>query len=189
MSKSANIVAASLLNKHYTTIRIGRLKFRAYQPCIKDLVRAFSDEPADLSINGRQRYSLEVMSRLLFRQCWQQRLFLWYIKRYGDYTQIRIATQQIADITTGRDLLESIKVDKTHKKNIAETVGNNSIAGIVATMMEYLNINYQDAFEKINYPTMMLMMVDKARSLIGDEKKIVKSSGKEMAARRGRKKI
>ena len=34
---------------------------------------------------------------------------------------------------------------------------------------------------------MMLMMIDKVRSLVGDEKKIVKGSGREMAARRKQK--
>lgn len=53
MSKSANIVAASLLNRHYATIRIGRFNFRVYQPRIKDLARAFSKERTDLSIDGR----------------------------------------------------------------------------------------------------------------------------------------
>ena len=171
MSKSANIVAASLLNKHHVIVRIGRLNFRFYQPYIKDLARAFADERLDLSIHCR----------------WQQRLFLWYAGRYSDYRQIRIAAQKIADITTGKDLLESVKIDKTRKKTITETIGNNSIAGIMATMMKHLNISYRDAFEKVNYPTMMLMMIDKVRSLVGDEKKIVKGSGKEMAARRRQK--
>ena len=183
MSKSANIVAASLLNKHHVIVRIGRLNFRFYQPYIKDLARAFADERLDLSIDGRQRYSLKTMSKLLFHCRWQQRLFLWYAGRYSDYRQIRIAAQKIADITTGKDLLESVKIDKTRKKTITETIGNNSIAGIMATMMKHLNISYRDAFEKVNYPTMMLMMIDKVRSLVGDEKKIVKGSGKEMAAR------
>lgn len=114
-------------------------------------------------------------------------MFLWYARHYGDYQQIRIAAQKIADVTTGKDLLESVKIDKTRKKAIVETVGNNSIAGIMATMMEHLNISYQDAFERVNYPTMMLMMIDKVRSLVGDEKKIVKGSGREMAARRKQK--
>ena len=57
----------------------------------------------------------------------------------------------------------------------------------MATMMEHQNISYREAFEEINFPTMLLMMTDKVRSLVGDEQKIVKGSGKEMAARRGRK--
>ena len=187
MSKSAGIVAASLLNKHHVTVRIGRLSFRAYQPCIKDLARAFANERLNLSTDGRHQYSLETMSKLLFHRRWQQRMFLWYARHYGDYQQIRIAAQKIADVTTGKDLLESVKIDKTRKKAIVETVGNNSIAGIMATMMEHLNISYQDAFERVNYPTMMLMMIDKVRSRVGDEKKIVKGSGREMAARRKQK--
>lgn len=187
MSKSANIVAASLLNRHYATIRIGRLNFRVYQPRIKDLARAFSKERTDLSIDGRQQYSLEAVSKLLFRQRWKQRLFLWYANRYADYPQIREASETIAGIITGSDLLSAVKIDKTRKKAITETVGNNTIAGIMATMMEHLNISYRKAFEEINYPTMLLMMTDKVRSLVGDEQKIVKGSGKEMAARRGRK--
>lgn len=94
MSKSANIVAASLLNKHHVIVRIGRLNFRFYQPYIKDLARAFADERLDLSIDGRQRYSLKTMSKLLFHCRWQQRLFLWYAGRYSDYRQIRIAAQK-----------------------------------------------------------------------------------------------
>ena len=187
MSKSANIVAASLLNRHYATLRIGRLNFRVHQPRIKDLARAFSKERTDLSIDGRQQYSLEAVSKLLFRQRWKQRLFLWYANRYADYPQIREASETIAGIITGSDLLSAVKIDKTRKKAITETVGNNTIAGIMATMMEHLNISYREAFEEINYPTMLLMMTDKVRSLVGDEQKIVKGSGKEMAARRGRK--
>ena len=64
-------------------------------------------------------------------------MFLWYARHYGDYQQIRIAAQKIADVTTGKDLLELVKIDKTRKKAIVETVGNNSIAGIMATMMEH----------------------------------------------------
>lgn len=91
----------------------------------------------------------------------------------------------IADIVTGKDLLQAVKVDKTQKKTISETVGNNTITGIMGSMMEHLNLTYQEAFYEINYPTMLLMMIDKSRTLMGDEQKIVKGSGKEMGARRG----
>lgn len=131
MSKSANIVAASLLNRHYATIRIGRFNFRVYQPRIKDLAPGRSRR-TDRSVHRRpgsntrwRRYR-----NCWFRQRWKQRLFLWYANRYADYPQIREAAETIAGIITGSDLLSAVKIDKTRKKAITETVGNNTIAGI-----------------------------------------------------------
>ena len=77
-------------------------------------------------------------------------------------------------LVSAKDLFDSVKIDKTRRNTIAETVGNNTITGIMATMMDQLNISYKEAFQGINYPTMLLMMTDKVRTLVGDEKKIVK---------------
>lgn len=185
MSKSANIVALSLLNKYYIRVKLGYVRFRVYQPFINDLVRAFAGDKVDLGIDGQQRYSIKTLARLLFRREWQQKLFTWYAYRYATCEQIRAATINIADVVTGKDLLQAVKVDKTKKKTISETIGNNTITGIMGSMMEHLNLTYQEAFYEINYPTMLLMMIDKSRTLMGDEQKIIKGSGKEMGARRG----
>ena len=187
MSKSADIVARSLLNKHHVEVKLGMFTFRMYQPFVKDLARAFASGRIDVSIQGRQKFSLGTISRLMFRRRWAQKVFLWYAKRYVSYEELSHATCAIAEIVSGKDLLDSVKIDKTRRNTIAETVGNNTITGIMATMMDQLNISYKEAFQGINYPTMLLMMTDKVRTLVGDEKKIVKGSGAEMAKRRGNK--
>ena len=187
MSKSADIVARSLLNTHHVSVKLGVLKFRVYQPFVKDLARAFAGGKIDVSISGRQKYSMETISKLLFRRSWCQKLFLWYAKRYATCEEISAATMKIADIVSGKDLFDSVKIDKTRRKTVSETVGNNTITGIIATMMDQLNI-YNEAFQGINYPTMLLMMTDKVRTLVGDEEKIVRGSGADMARRRNNKK-
>ena len=55
MSKSADIVARSLLNTHHVSVKLGVLKFRVYQPFVKDLARAFAGGKIDVSISGRQK--------------------------------------------------------------------------------------------------------------------------------------
>ena len=187
MSKSADIVARSLLNTHHASVKLGVLTFRVYQPFVKDLARAFVGGKIDVSISGRQKYSMETISRLLFRRSWCQKLFLWYAKRYATCEEISAATMKIADIVSGKDLFDSVKIDKTRRKTVSETVGNNTITGIIATM-DQLNISYNEAFQGINYPTMLLMMTDKVRTLVGDEEKIVRGSGADMARRRNNKK-
>lgn len=107
----------------------------------------------------------------MFRRKWAQKVFLWYAKRYASYEEISHATCAIAEIVSGKDLFDSVKIDKTRRNTIAETVGNNTITGIMATMMDQLNISYKEAFQGINYPTMLLMMTDKVRTLVGDEKR------------------
>ena len=188
MSKSADIVARSLLNTHHASVKLGVLKFRVYQPFVKDLARAFAGGKIDVSISGRQKYSMETISKLLFRRSWCQKLFLCYAKRYATCEEISAATMKIADIVSGKDLFDSVKIDKTRRKTVSETVGNNTITGIIATMMDQLNISYNEAFQGINYPTMLLMMTDKVRTLVGDEEKIVQGSGADMARRRSNKK-
>ena len=188
MSKSADIVARSLLNTHHASVKLGVLKFRVYQPFVKDLARAFAGGKIDVSISGRQKYSMETISKLLFRRSWCQKLSLWYAKRYATCEEISAATMKIADIVSGKDLFDSVKIDKTRRKTVSETVGNNTITGIIATMMDQLNISYNEAFQGINYPTMLLMMTDKVRTLVGDEEKIVRGSGADMARRRNNKK-
>ena len=188
MSKSADIVARSLLNTHHVSVKLGVLKFRVYQPFVKDLARAFAGGKIDVSISGRQKYSMETISKLLCRRSWCQKLFLWYAKRYATCEEISAATMKIADIVSGKDLFDSVKIDKTRRKTVSETVGNNTITGIIATMMDQLNISYNEAFQGINYPTMLLMMTDKVRTLVGDEEKIVQGSGADMARRRSNKK-
>ena len=177
-----------MLNTHHASVKLGVLKFRVYQPFVKDLARAFAGGKIDVSISGRQKYSMETISRLLFRHSWCQKLFLWYAKRYATCEEISAATMKIADIVSGKDLFDSVKIDKTRRKTVSETVGNNTITGIIATMMDQLNISYNEAFQGINYPTMLLMMTDKVRTLVGDEEKIVQGSGADMARRRSNKK-
>lgn len=129
--------------------------------------------------------SINTISRLLFKHPLPRRIFEWYAARYATCDQLRIAAIRIADVVTGKDLFDAVKIDKTKKKTETETVGNNTICGMLTSMLEQLNITYKEAFDSINYPTLLLMMIDKCRSLTGGEQKIVKGSGKNMGARRG----
>lgn len=185
---SLNIVALSLLNKHFVRIKIGIFSFKVYQPFIKDLARVFYKSntlnEGIITINSN---NIESMSRLIFRNVLLQRLFVWYVKRYSNFNEINIASKKIEIIIQGKDIFDFVKIDKVKSKKIIETVGNNSIAGIITTLMDSIHISYMEAFEKINYPTMLLMSVDKLRTLTGDEQKVVKTSGKEMMNRRRRK--
>ena len=138
MSKSADIVARSLLNTHHASVKLGVLKFRVYQPFVKDLARAFAGGKIDVSISGRQKYSMETISKLLFRRSWCQKLFLWYAKRYATCEEISAATMKIADIVSGKDLFDSVKIDKTRRKTVSETVGNNTITGNDDGSIEHL---------------------------------------------------
>lgn len=184
MSKSSSIVARSLLNKHSVSVRFGVLKIKVNQPFIKDLVRAYSNTEHETSIASMADISLEVMSSLIFNNGILRRLFLWYVKRYVPYRDISVATKEIANIVTGKDIFEVVKVDKVKREKVIESVGNNTIAGVIPTIMEHLQLSYMDVWQGVNYPTLLLMMTDKVRSLSGDEKKVVKISGSEMAARR-----
>lgn len=184
MSKSAHIVAQSLLNRHYIHIQLGWFRFRVYQPFIRNLAQTFAIDAPGLHPIDISTSSLRQISQLLFHHSWTQKAFLWYIRKYATYPQIKEAATKIADVVTGKDLFDAVKLDKTKKKTVTETVGNNTIMGMISSIMEHLNITYQEACESINYPTMLLMMIDKCRSLTGGEEKIVKGSGKNMGARR-----
>lgn len=188
MSKSSSIVAMSLLNRHHVGIRIGRLTFRVYQPYIKDLVRAFSGDSAASWSSMSDNISIDVIARLLYNNRVFQRLFVWYAKRYATYEQIRAAAQAIAEVITGQDIFKVVKVDKVKRNKLSQIVGNNTIVGVMAMIVEYLHLSYRDVYEGINYPTLLLMMTDKARSLGSDEEKVVKISGKDMAERRKKNK-
>lgn len=183
-----NIVAKSLLNKHFVKIRIGIFRLKVYQPFVKDLVRIF-DRSTTLN-NGILSMTddcILTISKVLFKNHLLQRLLTWYIKRYSSFEELKIATEQIERVIQGKDLFEAVRIDKTKSDNVIETVGNNSIAGIITTLMDSVHVSYTEAFEKINYPLMLLMSVDKLRTLTGNERKIIETSGKEISNRRKRK--
>lgn len=183
-----NIVARSLLNKHFVVVRIGIFRLKVYQPLVKDLARIFDESvtinDGILSVSGS---SLFTISKVLFRYRFLQYMFTWYMKRYSSFQELKTVSEQIERIMQGKDLFESVKIDKTKSKRTIETVGNNSIAGILTTLMDSIHVSYTEAFERINYPVMLLMSVDKLRTLTGDERKVIKTSGKELANRRKRK--
>lgn len=63
-------------------------------------------------------------------------------------------------------------------------IGNATMFGQMATLMESLHLTYKEVFEEIPYRVLMLMSKDKLRPLTGD--RVVKSTGKDMLARRGK---
>lgn len=71
------------------------------------------------------------ISKVLFKNHILQHLLTWYIKRYSSFEELKIATEQIERVIQGKDLFEGVRIDKTKSDNVIETVGNNSIAGII----------------------------------------------------------
>ena len=61
-------------------------------------------------------------------------------------------------------------------------IGNDTLLGQIATLMENLHLSYDEVVYKIPYRTLLVMQKDKLHPCIGV--KIKKISGKEMAARR-----
>lgn len=64
-------------------------------------------------------------------------------------------------------------------------IGNDTLLGQIATLIETLHLSYDDVVYKIPYRNLLIMQKDRLHACIGV--KIQKTSGKDMAARRGRR--
>lgn len=52
----------------------------------------------------------------------------------------------------------------------AEVIGNDCLFGQIATFQEYLNLSYDEVFDKIPYRNLIIMQKDKIRTLYNSEK-------------------
>lgn len=64
-------------------------------------------------------------------------------------------------------------------------IGNDTLIGQIATLMENLHLSYEEVVYKIPYRVLLIMQKDKLHPCIGV--KVKKVSGKDMAARRGKR--
>lgn len=64
-------------------------------------------------------------------------------------------------------------------------IGNDTLLGQIATLIETLHLSYEEVVYKIPYRNLLIMQKDKLRPCTGV--KINRTTGKEMAARRRRK--
>lgn len=70
-----------------------------------------------------------------------------------------------------------------------QIVGGETLLGQVATMMENLHLTWDEVVNRIPYKTLLIMQKDKVQVVTGDDV-VVRTTGREMAARRmqGRRK-
>ena len=113
-----------------------------------------------------------------------------YITHYATMEQIVNAFVVLSGVINGKELFDSVKMDKFRSKNgTAETIGANSIFGAMGSLMDSLHLTYKEVFETIPYPCLLMMNADKLRVLGAGEDKLVEVSTEEFfrmrAERRG----
>ncbi len=64
-------------------------------------------------------------------------------------------------------------------------IGNDTLLGQIATLVETLHLSYEEVVYKIPYRNLLIMQKDKLHPCTGV--KIKRTTGKEMAARRRQK--
>lgn len=64
-------------------------------------------------------------------------------------------------------------------------IGNDTLLGQIATLIETLHLSYEDVVHRIPYRNLLIMQKDRLHACTGE--KVKKVSGKEMAARRGKR--
>jgi len=67
-----------------------------------------------------------------------------------------------------------------------QVIGNDTMFGQIASIMENLHLSYTEVYEVIPYQNLLMMQKDKLRICYGE--KIKKTSGGDMMARRRGKK-
>lgn len=199
MSNNAEkIVADSLLRTYYKEVKLGNLTYRIYQPTIKDILNILSSSV--MSINeGIKRMELIAQMPECIEECARtisyavsinkpevyRKMTYQYIKRYATMGQIVNAFVVLSGVINGKELFDSVKLDKVHSENgPAQTVGANSIFGAMGLLMENLHLSYKEAFEVIPYPCLLMMNADKLRVLGTNEHKVLSVSARELMLRK-----
>ncbi|MCM0228823.1 hypothetical protein J8L04_17045 [Bacteroides fragilis] len=202
-NNAAKIVADSLLGTYYKEVKLGKFTYRIYQPTIKDLLNILND--SGVSINeGMKRMELIAQMPEHVEECARaisyavsinkpevyRKMAYQYITHYATMEQIVNAFVVLSGVINGKELFDSVKMDKFRSKNgTAETIGANSIFGAMGSLMDSLHLTYKEAFEVIPYPCLLMMNADKLRVLGAGEDKLVEVSTEEFfrmrAERRG----
>lgn len=194
-NNAAKIVAGSLLGTYYKEVKLGKFTYRIYQPTIKDLLNILGD--SQVSINeGMKRMGLIAQMPEHIEECARaisyavsvnkpevyRKMAYRYITHYATMDQIVNAFVVLSGVINGKELFDSVKMDKFRSKNgTAETIGANSIFGAMGSLMDSLHLTYKEVFETIPYPCLLMMNADKLRVLGAGEDKMVEVTGMELA--------
>lgn len=197
MSKAAYIVAGSIIGKYCKEVQLGKVTYKIYQPTIKEMCLIFGNNHTSINDNMKRfeliaqmpehvnecaralSYAVSIKKSEFLRKTAYQ-----YILHYATMEQIESAFFILASVINGKELFESVKMERVKSEDKPESVGGNSILGTISTLIENLHLSYKEVFEIIPYPVMLMMNADKVRVLGINEKKVTKISGKELAQRR-----
>lgn len=188
----SDIVCSALLGTYRKKIKLGTFSFYLKLPTLSEISfmlgnsRNLNKDSMNMLQLSPER-SVRVLSKALFKHRILRSVFVWYVMRYSAYEQIAQAMNTLSSVIVGKDLMEAVKFDEVRSNTVIETVGNNSIAGITATLMESLKTSFHETWYDIPYSNLLLMSADKVRTLSSNEVKVTKVSGKDLANRRKRK--
>ena len=194
-NNAAKIVADSLLRTYYKEVKLGKFTFKIYQPTVKEMCLIFGENTASINDNMKR---FELMSQMPehINNCVRALSFAVSIKKtdmfrvlaykyilnYATMEQIVNAFVVLSGVINGKELFDSVKMDKVYSKNgSAETIGANSIFGAMGSLMDNLHLTYKEVFETIPYPCLLMMNADKLRVLGTGEERMVEVTGKEFA--------
>lgn len=187
----SDIVSSALLGKYYREVRLGKFRFKIYMPTLKRIASIVVNEcglnDGIKTICLDHTHSVDKLSIAIFDNHLLRFLFKWYVCRYVPSSHVKEAVEVLCSLMRGDDLFSSVKFEKTTVKEHYDTVGNNSILGVLATLMDSLHVSYTEAFEKIPYPVLLVMSADKIRTLSSNECKVVEMTGREMLNRKIKK--
>lgn len=200
-NNAAKIVADSLLRTYYKEVKLGKFTFKIYQPTIKEMCLIFGENTVSINDNMKR---FELMSQIPehINNCVRaisfavsikktdtfRALVYKYILNYATMEQIVNAFVVLSSVVNGKELFDSVKIDKFRSKNgTAETIGANSIFGAMGSLMDSLHLTYKEAFEVIPYPCLLMMNADKLRVLGAGEDKLVEVSTEEFFRMRGKR--
>lgn len=190
---AAKIIASSIIGAYYKEVKLGNFTFKIYQPTIKGLCNILNDEGISLNDNMKKleliaqmpeqiekcarslSYAISIKKPEMYRK-----MVYRYIMNFATMEQIAVAFYVLSVVINGKELFDSVKIDKFRSKNgTAETIGANSIFGAMGSLMDSLHLTYKEAFEVIPYPCLLMMNADKLRVLGDGEDKLVEVSTEE----------
>lgn len=201
-NNAAKVVADSILGTYYKEVKLGKFTYRIYQPTIKDLLNILGGSQVRINESMKRMeliaqmpehieecaraisYAVSINKPEAYRKTAYQ-----YIIHYATMEQIVNAFAVLSGVINGKELFDSVKMDKVHSKNgPSQTVGANSIFGAMGMLMDNLHLSYKEVFETIPYPCLLMMNADKLRVLGPGDERLVEVDGKEffrmMAERR-----
>lgn len=196
-NNAAKIVADSLLRTYYKEVKLGKFTFKIYQPTVKEMFLIFGENTDSINDNMKRyelisqmpehlnncahvlSFAVSIKKSDMFRV-----LAYKYILNYATMEQILIAFRILSEVVSGKELFDSVKLERVSSKDKVESIGANSIFGAMCSLMENLHLSHKEVFETIPYPCLLMMNADKLRVLGANESKVVSVSGRELAKRR-----